>query len=191
MILGDSGQRVANEPYVPMLQVRQAAEVIEDFAAYWIGKKRVDGEVAPRRIFTPVLREGHRGTTPVSGNVAAQRRNLHDMATADRSDCAVIDPGWHCLDFCLPEPAQDRLRVEPRSEVHVGVRDAEQLVANGPADEACQALFGTQHGQQLAHAELLLPFCDVELQLHCSLRDKFTIIAAVAPQILRSLHMIS
>ena len=71
------------------------------------------------------------------------------------------------------------------------MRDAEQLVANRPADEACQTLFGAHYGQQLAHTELLLPFRDVELQFHCSLRDKFTIIAAVAPQILRSLHIIS
>ena len=35
----------------------------------------------------------------------------------------------------------------------------------------------------------LAPFGGVELQRHCSLRDRLTIIAAVAPQILRPFHI--
>ena len=80
---------------------------------------------------------------------------------------------------------------DPGREVDVADRQAEQVVADRAADVAGQALIGAERVEQPLHAALPAPFGGVELQRHCSLRDRLTIIAAVAPQILRPFQMIS
>ena len=87
--------------------------------------------------------------------------------------------------------ANDFVRLEPRREIDVVDRQAEQAVAHRPADIARQPLVRAKRGEQPRHPADSAPFGGVELQLHLSLRDRLTIIAAVAPQILRPFQSIS
>ena len=103
----------------------------------------------------------------------------------------MVDPGRDCLDLRRLQPLDDFLGAKPRGEIDVADRQAEQIVADRAADIARQALVGAERVEQPAHARALAPFRGVELQLHCSLRDRLTIIAAVAPQILRPFQSIS
>ena len=48
-----------------------------------------------------------------------------------------------------------------------------------------------ERGKQPSHSALLAPLGGIERQRHCSLRDRLTIMAAVAPQIRRSFQLIS
>ena len=72
MVLGDALERVADEADVPFSKIVEAAEIVEDLAGRGIGRKRVDGEVAPRRVLFPVVGEGDRRAAAVGRDVAAQ-----------------------------------------------------------------------------------------------------------------------
>ena len=73
MILGDPLQGIADEPDVALLEIGKAAEIVEQLAAQRIGEKRVDGEIAPRRILLPVVGEGDRRAPAVGRDVAFAR----------------------------------------------------------------------------------------------------------------------
>ena len=77
----------------------------------------------------------------------------------------------------------DIFRLLHGREIDVGGVDAEQRIADDAADEANIAVRGAQCGGQLRQ-----PLAAQERgirrdhAIHCSLRDRLTIIAAVAPQ---------
>ena len=116
------------------------------------------------------------------------------MAVAHRRDRAVLDACRHGLDLRRFKAFDHLLRVQPRREVDVADRQAEQLVANRAANVAGQPLVAAERVKQPRHALDGAPIARIELQLHVSRvrrRDRLTMIAAVAPQILRPFHSIS
>ena len=122
-------------------------------------------------------------------SVETSRRRRGDfdrLAVADRGDGAMIDAGRNRLDPRRLESLDHFVGTNPRGEVDVVDRQAEQFVAHRAADIAGQAVVGAERLQQPPDAAAAAPLGGVELQLHCSLRDRLTSIAAVAPQILPS-----
>ena len=191
MVLGNSLERVADEAHAPRLDVGEAAEIVEQFARRGIGRQSIDGEVAPRRVFLPVVGKGDRRSAAIGRDVAAERGDLDRPAVADGGDGAMIDPRRHRLDPCRLEAGHDVIGQEAGGEVEVADRQAEQLVAHRSADIARHPGIGVERFQHARHAAPLAPFRGVELHRQLSLRDRLTIIAAVAPQILRPFHSIS
>ena len=78
----------------------------------------------------------------------------------------MVDPGRDDLDFRLFQPLDDFLGADPRGEIDVAHREAQQLVADRSANIAGQPLIGAERIQQPAHALALAPFRRVERQLH-------------------------
>ena len=103
----------------------------------------------------------------------------------------MIEPGRDRLDLGLFEPGDDLVRLQPGREVDIVDGKAQQPVAHRAADVAGQSLVGAERCKQALDAADPAPLGRVELQLHRSLRDRLTIIAAVAPQILRPFQSIS
>ena len=58
VVLGDALQRFADEADAARRDIIEAAEIIENLAAGGVGIERVDGEVAARGIFAPIVGEG-------------------------------------------------------------------------------------------------------------------------------------
>ena len=147
-------------------KVVEPAEIVENLAGQRIRRQRVDSEIAPRRVLLPVVGEGDRRPPPVGRHVASQARDFDDLAVADRGQSAMVDPGRDDLDFRLFQPLDDFLGADPRGEIDVAHREAQQLVADRSADIAGQPLVGAERIQQPAHALALAPFRRVERQLH-------------------------
>src|SRR5436190_1674927 len=185
MILRDPLQRITNEADVAVFEVGKATEIVEQLTGLRIGGQRVDGEVAAGGIFLPVVGKGYGGTPAIGRNIAAQRRDLERIAVADRGDGAVVDTGRDSLYLCLFEPSHDVVRRDSRREVDVVDRKTKEVVADRPANVAREAFVSVERAQKARHSAFLAPLGGVQLQLHRSLRDRLTIIAAVAPQILR------
>ena len=110
------------------------------------------------------------------------------MPVADGGYRPVINPGRNGLDPRLFQTGDDLVGGNPGREVNVVDRQPEQIVAHRAADIARQPLVGAECRQQTLHPALLPPLWRVQDQCHCSRRDRLTIMAAVAPHILRSSH---
>ena len=78
-------------------QVFHPGGIIENLA---IGRgiKRVDGEVAPRRILGPVVGEGDHGMAAIGFHIPAQGGDFEGMLAGDGGDGAVIQARLHHLD---------------------------------------------------------------------------------------------
>ena len=103
----------------------------------------------------------------------------------------MVDPSRNGLDFRFFQPPDHVIGRDAGRKVDVADGKREEIVAHGAPDVARQPFVGAERGEQPPHAAFLAPLCGVEAQLHCSLRERLTIIAAVAPQILRSSQIIS
>ena len=68
---------------------------------------------------------------------------------------------------------------------------AQQFVAHRSANETGQSFARAERVEQPRHARPRAPLGGVEGQCHCNRRARLTMIAAVAPQILRPSQMIS
>ena len=192
MILGDPLQRVADEAHPPRREVLQAAEIVEHLAAHRIGGQRVDREVAAGGVFRPVVGEGHSGAAAVGRNVAAQGGDLDRLAGHHRRDRAVREPRRHGLDARGLQPGHDLARGQARGQIDVALLQFKQGVAHAAADEAGRAAFGVERGEQPVQAGAGPPGGLGQLRhVSASRRLKFTIIAAVAPQIRCSCQSIS
>ena len=191
VVLGNPFQRLADEAHAPGEQVVRAAEIIVDLARPRIGRQGIDGEIAARRVFLPIVGEGDRRPPAVGCNVPPQAGHFDRMAAADGSDRAMIDARRNGADLRGLQPLDDLLRAKPGRQIDVAEGKVQQIVADRAADIAGQSFVGSKRVEHTGHAAPLAPFLGVDLQLHWSLRDRLTIIAAVAPQILRSFHTIS
>ena len=112
MVLGDPGERVADEADPSLREVGLAAEIVEHLAGDRIGEQGVDREVAAGGILAPVVRIGDGGSAAVGADVAPERRHLDRLAGDDRGDRAVGEAGRNRLDPSLAEPLHDLLRGE-------------------------------------------------------------------------------
>ena len=114
------------------------------------------------------------------------------MTVADGGDRAVVDARRDGLDLGLLEPLDHLVGLEAGREVDVADRQVEEVVADRAADIARHALVGVERVEQPRHAAAACAtWRRSSLSVHWSLRDRLTIIAAVAPQILRPFHTIS
>ncbi len=192
MVLGDSGERIADEADAPRLQVGLASEIVDDVESQRIGEQRIDGEVAAGGVLAPVVGVGDGGAAAVGGDVASQGRHLDRLARHDGGDRAVGEPGRNRLDPGLAEPIHHLLRRQSGGEVDVADRKPEQRVADAAADIARVAVPGAERREQGLHPFPPLPGRLGKLHsASSSRRDRLTIIAAVAPQIRRPSHSIS
>ena len=113
------------------------------------------------------------------------------MAAADGGDGAVVDPGRNGAELRGLQPFDDLIGTKPGRQVDIAEWKMQQIVADRTADVARQSFVGSKRFEHPRHAAPQAPRFRIDFQLHRSLRDKFTSMAAVAPQILRSFHTIS
>ncbi len=191
MVLGDALEWLADEADPALGQIGEATEIIEDLAGLGVGEQRVDREVAAGGVGLPIVGKGDGRPAAVGRDVMAQRGDLERMAVADRSDGAMIDAGRNGLGPRSLEPTNDLVGQNSGGEIHVVDGEADQLVAHGAADIAGKALVGAERVEHGRGARQRAPLGRVQPQLHCSRRDRLTMIAAVAPQILRPSQGIS
>ena len=93
IILGDAGGGIADKAHPPGDQILHAAMIIENLAIGG-GIKRIDGEIAPRRILAPVLGIGDHGMAAIGCHIAAQAGHFENLAVLDRGDGAMIECRW-------------------------------------------------------------------------------------------------
>ena len=192
MVLGDPDERVADEADPPSRQVGLAAEIVEDLQADRVRGQGVDREVAPGGVLPPVVRIGDGGPAAVGCDVAPQSRDLDRLAGDDGGDGAMGESGRHRLDPRLAEPLHHLRRLKAGGEVDVADLEPEQGVADAAADIARVAVRGSERGEKGLHPFPPLPRRLGKFHSASSRRrDRLTIIAAVAPQILRPSHSIS
>ena len=191
MILGNPLERVADEPHVALLEVLEPSEIIENLARSGVRGQGIDGEVPPCRVRPPIVGESDRRPAAIGRDIGSQGRDLERMAVADRGDRAMLDPGRNGLDARLFQATDHVIGLEPGCEIDVVDRQAKEAIANRAADIAGQPLLRAERGEQPRHPADSAPFRSLEPHFHASLRDRLTIIAAVAPQILRPSHSIS
>ena len=110
MVLGNPLQRVADEPDVPVSQIVEAVEIVEDLARRRICGQGIDSEVAPRRIFPPIVGERDSRPAAVCRHVTAQGRDLEWVTIANSSDRAMVNTGRNGLDLRLFQAADDLVR---------------------------------------------------------------------------------
>ena len=89
MVFADALARVSDEAHAFGAQVGKPVKPVEDFAGQGIGVERVNGEIAPRRVFAPVAGKGDLGMAAVGRDVAAERGDLDMPAVQHRGDRAV------------------------------------------------------------------------------------------------------
>src|SRR4029078_10148076 len=98
MILGDTLQRLANEPDGSGFEVVQAAEMVEQLAAKGISIDCIDRKIAPGCVFPPIVGKRDRRPASVGRHVGTQTGNFDDRARRDRGHRAMLYTGWHRLD---------------------------------------------------------------------------------------------
>ena len=191
MVFGNSLQGVADEADVALLEVNESTEIVEQLPSFRVGRQRVDREIAPRRVLLPVVRKRDRRSAAVGRDIAPQGRDLERVSVANGGNRAMVDARRHRFDPGLLQPPHHLIRSNAGRKVDVVDGQAKQIVAYRSAHEARKTLVGAERLEQALRPAFLPPLCGVELQRHSNLRDRLTIMAAVAPQILRSFHTIS
>jgi hypothetical protein len=169
----------------------ETAEIVEDLARRGIGVERVHREIAPRRVLAPVVGIGDDRVAAVGRDVTTQCRYLDRTCGGDGSNRAVREAGRNRLDPRILESLDHLLWRQARGNVDIGDVDPEQRVAHRTTDEARLALRRAENFRQCFEAVPFAPRRSREYQDHLRRRARLTIIAAVAPQIRRSFHMIS
>ncbi len=70
VIFADALLGIADKSQCPAFNIRKAANQIDD-SAISLKIKRIDGEIAPRRIHLPIPSEGNSRMTPVGFHISA------------------------------------------------------------------------------------------------------------------------
>ena len=137
VVLGDAGRGVADEAHSSCLQVIPPAEIVMQHAVRR-GAHGVDGEVAARGVFPPVVGEGDLGMAAVGALVAAERGDFVAVVAGKRGDGAVCDPARYCagFDVCAPEQCHHPLGRVGSADVDIGALAPEQRIAHASAHEA-------------------------------------------------------
>ena len=127
----------------------------------------------------------------VGRDVAAQCRDFDRTCGGDGSNRTVRQAGRDRLDPRILESLDHLLRGQARGDIDIGDVDPKQRVAYCAPDEARLALRRAENFRQCFETVPFAPRRSREYQDHLRRRARLTIIAAVAPQIRRSFHMIS
>ena len=195
IILGNARRGVADKSDAPGGKVGKAVEPVVDRAAVGIGVKRVDREVAPRRIVAPVARKSDRCAASVGLDIVAQRRDFMMVAARDRGDRAMRDPRRDDLDVRRLQPLRHLLRQQGRRKVDVGDRQTEQRVAHRAADDLDRAAIGRQRYDDPAQPRPRAPFGIRQPRHRCQpagiRRARLMMMPAVTPQIRRPCQSMS
>src|SRR5690242_3341196 len=112
------------------------------------------------------------------------------MTVADCGDRPMIDAGRNSLDLRILKSPHHLFGWNACREVDIADGEIEEIVADGSADVARESFLRAERLEQPLHASPAPPLCRIDSQRHCSRRERFTIIAAVAPQILRPFQRI-
>lgn len=103
----------------------------------------------------------------------------------------MINTGRNSFDSRPLEAFDHFVGGNTRRKVDIADGKSKEIVADRTSDIAGQSLLGAKRRKEPLHSAFVAPLGRIEGQCHWSLRDKLTIMAAVAPQILRSFQMIS
>ena len=151
MVLDDARRGVADEAHPPVREVCLPAEVVVQCAV----RRRahgIDGEVAARRVFPPVVGERDLGMAAVCPHVAAERGDLETRAAGDGDDGAMGDPARDGagLDAGARQQRHHLLRLIGGADVDVGALPPQQRIADRAADEAHLGALGAERLHHLA-----------------------------------------
>ena len=135
IVLRDARMRIAHEAHPAGDQVFHPGGIVENLAAGG-GIERIDGEIAPRRIFRPVVGEGDHRMAAIGLDVAAQGGDLECLACDNGGDGAVIHAGFDHLDVPGHQPGQHFAGRHGHGDVDIGHVHAQQRVAHGTAHKA-------------------------------------------------------
>ena len=135
IILADALPDVADEAHASRLEIFGAPRGIEQRAVR-AGINRIDGEIAPARVFRPVPGEGDNRAPPVGGHVAPERRHLEWLAHRYRRHRAVLDAGRHRREPRLFQPLRHFIGRERRGDIDIGDGLTQQRIPDRAADEA-------------------------------------------------------
>ena len=92
----DARLGAADEAHPPLHKIVEATERVENCAVS-VGIERVEGEIAPARVFFEGAREGDLGMPPVGLDVLPKRRHLEGNALRDQCDGSVLQPCGNSL----------------------------------------------------------------------------------------------
>src|SRR5207302_1631198 len=90
IIFADTFARIADEAHAPRVNIGKPAEIIEQRAVL-SGIERIDGEVAPQRVFTPVRRVGDDRAAAEGLYIPAQRGDFDGLAFGDGRHRSMLD----------------------------------------------------------------------------------------------------
>ena len=157
-ILADAGLGIADEAHPLGGEIGGPAEGIVQPPIRRAGHS-VEGEIAPRRVFDPIVGEGDLGAPAVGLDIAAQGGDLEGLMLGDRRHRAMVDAGGHRLQPRGFQQLDHPRRLVRRGDVDVGHGTSEQSIAHAAADEAHLAAAGGQrrdhrHGRRRAHPGL-------------------------------------
>lgn len=147
VIFADALRRNADETNAPGFEITEGAGVIKHLAV--LGRVEcVDGEVAARRVFGPIVGECHGRAPAIRGHVASQRRDLEWLAVDDCGDGAMLDSGRQRGDVRRGKPPHDLVGHERRSDIDVIDLAVQKRIAYRAAHKSC---FGALCRQRLHH----------------------------------------
>ena len=192
MILGNALRGIANEAQTLCLQIGQTAEIVGNLARLRIRIERIDREIAPRRIFPPVVRKGHGGAAAVGGNIAPQGRDFERAPIGYGGDRAVIDAGGHRFEARRLEPPHHLFGPKRRGHIDIVHGAPQKAVAHRAADDPGPHLAIAQCGNHGDQGRIAAPRGIG--QFHAASRkrrDRLAMIPAVTPQMRRPCQSIS
>ena len=134
VIFADAQIRVTNKPDPPRKHVRQATQRINHRAAC-LRIDRVQGEIAPRRIFGHAGRIRHNRMAAIGCNITAQGCHLMRHAVNDDRHGAMLQARRHRAKPGGPGDIQHRFGVRICRQINITDRHIKNGVAHAAAHE--------------------------------------------------------
>ena len=156
IVLGDAPVRIADEAHAPRGEIIESADMIEDHAVAG-GIKRVDCEVTPLGVTSPVAPEHDLGMAPESFDVPAQCRHLERPAVDHDGNGAVLHAGRHRPETGGGGAAHHLLRDRRGREVDVAHRFAQERIAHRAADNLRLFSVAVEHVDEARQRALAQP----------------------------------
>ena len=193
MILEDTLACITDKAHQPGVQVLESGKMIGHLERGRIGEERVDGEIASRGVFAPVIGKRDLGMAAVGGDITAQRGDLDRAARQHGGYRAMRKARRHRADARCLKPCHHVFGQQPGGNVDIGRLDAQQCIAHRAADIAALVALGVERGEHRTHILAPGPFSidPRHASTPSSRRDRLAMIPAVTPQMRLCPHMIS
>ena len=133
-VFGDPLRRITDKPDPSRRQIGPAAGRIIQMAIA-IGIDGIDGEIAPRRIQAPILREGDLGVTAKVFHIHAQGRDLKFLLSSKRRNGAVFQARRDNLDAVFFQKPHVVFGQLIDRDIQIGARPAQQSVAHAAPNQ--------------------------------------------------------